>query len=109
MDSSRKKRNSGRAVRITETAVAVCIAAILIAAYSRIGGQDSLSGRERLEDAVRRAAVSCYAEEGVYPPDVDYIRERYGVLIDEDRYTVHYNIFAENIMPVITVTEKEHA
>lgn len=61
--------------------------------------------RQRLEDALRRAAVSCYAEEGFYPPDLEYIEKYYGVIPDKELYAVHYEIFAENLMPQITVVE----
>lgn len=59
--------------------------------------------KEYLEDAIRSAAVSCYASEGYYPPDLAYIRENYGVQIDEEHFRVFYEIFAENIMPDINV------
>lgn len=69
------------------------------------GGQDD-EGRQQLETALRRAAVACYAAEGVYPPTLDYLTEHYGVQIEESRYTVFYEIFASNLMPDITVLEK---
>ena len=67
------------------------------------------SGREGLrmaEQAVRRAAVSCYALEGAYPASYEDLRERTGVAVDEERYAVFYEIFASNIMPEITVVER---
>ena len=64
-------------------------------------------GRQQLEDALRRAAVACYAAEGIYPPTLDYLVQYYGVQINEERYTVFYEVFAENLMPEITVLEKE--
>lgn len=72
---------------------------------------DSLnSGRSeedlrQLEETLRRSCVACYAAEGVYPPDLDYLKDRYGLQIDEKRYTVRYTAFAENLMPDITVLE----
>ena len=72
---------------------------------------DSLdSGRSeedlrQLEETLRRSCVACYAAEGAYPPDVDYLKEHYGLQIDERRYTVRYMAFAENLMPDITVLE----
>ena len=62
-------------------------------------------GRTKLEDAIRRTAVACYAAEGAYPPDIEYMVEHYGLTIDETRYIVHYEIFAENLMPDITVLD----
>ena len=58
------------------------------------------------EETLRRAVVSCYALEGRYPPDIAYLRQHYGVQISETDYIVHYEIFAENIMPEITVLER---
>lgn len=75
------------------------------ALHSLRGGQ-SEEGRQQLETALRRAAVACYAAEGIYPPDLDYLTGHYGVQVDETRYTVFYEIFAENRMPDITVLEK---
>ena len=60
----------------------------------------------QLETAVRRGCVACYAAEGVYPPDLDYLKDRYGVQVDEERYIVHYESVAENLMPDIAVLER---
>ena len=72
---------------------------------------DSLnSGRSeedlrQLEETLRRSCVACYAAEGAYPPNLDYLKDRYGLQIDEEQYTVRYTAFAENLMPDITVLE----
>ena len=59
----------------------------------------------QLEESIRRAAVACYAAEGRYPPNLDYIKEHYGVRVNEEAYTVFYEVDAENLMPDITVLE----
>ncbi len=59
--------------------------------------------QRQLEEALRRGCVACYAAEGIYPPNLDYLKERYGVQVDESRYTVFYSVFADNLMPDITV------
>ena len=41
----------------------------------------------------------------VYPANLDHLKEHYGLQIDEERYTVRYTAFAENLMPDITVLE----
>lgn len=63
-------------------------------------------GKRALEEAVRQTALGCYAAEGVYPPDVAYMQEHYGLQYDESRYTVSYEIYASNLMPDITVLDK---
>lgn len=89
--------------------IAVIILAVLLWFFAAVGNlsQDSgEEGREQLETALRRAAVACYAAEGVYPPTMDYLTEHYGVQVEEEKYMVFYEIFASNLMPDITVLEK---
>ena len=85
-------------------------AAVLVFFATALNSLDN--GREaenlqQLEEALRQGCVACYASEGVYPPDLDYLEEHYGVQIDRERYIVHYDIFAENLMPDIKVMENE--
>lgn len=92
----------------------IFIAAVLILATviwcigtaDRISAGQAEQGRQQLETALRRAAVACYAAEGIYPPTLEYLQTHYGVQIDTQRYTVFYEIFAENLMPEITVLVK---
>ena len=58
-----------------------------------------------LSDSLRRAAVHCYAVEGRYPPDLEYLCDAYGVRYDADRFVVYYLPTAANLMPDITVLE----
>lgn len=77
----------------------------LLALSNLESGQQS-QGKRQLEEALRRTAVSCYALEGAYPPDVDYMRSHYGLQWDEAHYVVRYALEASNLMPDITVLEK---
>lgn len=58
-----------------------------------------------VEDAIRNAAVQCYAIEGNYPP-LEYLASEYGLILNDDAYYYHYEIIASNIMPVIAVYKK---
>ncbi|MCA0384408.1 MAG: hypothetical protein LCH34_02285 [Firmicutes bacterium] len=58
-----------------------------------------------VEDAIKSAAIQCYAIEGSYP-DFDYLVENYGIIINEKAYFYHYEIIASNILPVIAVYKK---
>lgn len=87
----------------------VFVAGILLfflASVNNLSKGKNEEGKARLEQALKQCAVTCYATEGIYPPDVEYMKEHYGIQIDEDRYLVRYEIFAENLMPDITVLEK---
>ncbi len=86
------------------------ILAVILLFFSALNGLrsgQSEEGRRQLEESLRRAAVACYAAEGVYPPTLSYLEEHYGVQIDRDRYGVFYEAFAENLMPNITVVDLE--
>ena len=57
-------------------------------------------------ESILRAAMSCYAIEGAYPATYTYLKDNYTVMIDENKYAVHYEIFASNIMPDISVVKR---
>lgn len=82
--------------------LAVLPAALALAAGG-LGGQADQEGLAMTEASIRRAAVQCYALEGMYPPNLDYLKTTYGVQVDEDRYFVDYQYLASNLMPDITV------
>ncbi|MGE4277463.1 MAG: hypothetical protein AB7E30_09865 [Lawsonibacter sp.] len=86
---------------------ALAVLLCFFAALSNFDDGQNEEGRQQLEDSLRRASVACYAVEGIYPPDLDYLEAHYGLQIDTDRYTVFYDIFGSNLMPDITVLEKE--
>ena len=85
----------------------ILIAAAIIFMYALTVFDDGQSDEQRrqLEEALRLSTVACYANEGIYPPNLEYLQKHYGVQIDTKRYAVSYDIFAENIMPDITVVE----
>ena len=84
----------------------LAVALLFLGAVNRLEEGRRAEGVQQLETALRRAAVSCYASEGFYPPDVAYMQEHYGLRFDEESYVVHYRLTASNWMPDITVLEK---
>lgn len=58
------------------------------------------------EESIMRGVVRCYAQEGFYPPDYEYLKENYGIRVDEEKFAVFYSVFASNMMPDVTVVEK---
>lgn len=74
-----------------------------VANTSRSSAQES---KDVLETALQKAIVQCYAIEGMYPPDIRYLEDHYGIQIDGKRFIVHYEAFASNILPTVAVIEK---
>lgn len=102
----RKHTHVGTALRSLFFPAAVLLALLcFLTALTGLEKDQGEEARRRLETSIRRAAVACYAAEGIYPPDLDYLEEHYGLQIDRDRYTVFYQIFASNLMPDITVLQ----
>ena len=87
--------------------VALAVLLCFLAALSNLEQGRSDEDMRQLEDALRRASVACYAAEGIYPPNLEYLESHYGIQIDEGRYAVIYNVFGSNFMPDITVLERE--
>ena len=88
--------------------VALFLAAALVFVLL-ISGAKEASKRESLRTAresLRRAIVTCYALEGFYPENYEYIKENYGVRIDKSKYYVHYYVFASNVMPDFEIYER---
>jgi len=86
-------------------AAAVLVLLFFATAVEHLGTGEAAENRLQLERALRQGCMACYAAEGVYPPDLEYLKDHYGLQVDEARYTVYYSIFAENLMPDITILE----
>ena len=91
-----------------EIAIVLVMLVILAGVWmlvSRVGTASSGAQTQFVIDAVHNAAVTCYAVEGAYPDDIEYLRSHYGLAYDQDRYMVTYSAFASNLLPEIYVTE----
>ena len=91
--------------KIISAALVVLGLSLFLRGVSLVGDSADQEESRQLERALRQAAVACYAAEGIYPPNVDYLCRHYGVLVDEQQYTVIYENFADNLMPEILVLE----
>lgn len=76
--------------------------AVLSRATSAMDEQAAIS----VKSAVTTKAVQCYAVEGVYPPNLSYLEENYGLQINHKKFIVTYKAFASNMMPEVMVLEK---
>ena len=86
-------------------AAAAAVLLFFAVALNSLDNGRSEEDQRQLEVALRRGCVACYAAEGIYPPSLEYLKDYYGIQVNEERYTVYYDAFAENLMPSITVLE----
>ena len=84
--------------------VALIIAFVFL--INNITGKGNGRELEIVRDAVKNAALTCYAVEGMYPDDIQYLRDHYNLSFNEDKYVVYYEPFASNVIPALKVVER---
>ena len=89
-------------------AILLLVLFVFLAALSNLSQGSSNAAAEQLETSLRKAAVTCYAADGIYPADLEDLEERCGIEINRKQYVVYYEIFASNRMPAITVLKNEN-
>mgnify|MGYP003294232233 CR=1 FL=1 len=93
-------------MKIARLLVLLAILLAFLGAVNQLEENRRQEGKEQLETLLRRTAISCYAAEGFYPPDLAYMKEHYGLTYNEETYIVHYQWIASNWLPDITVLER---
>ena len=100
-----KKHGLARGLALT-LAVFAALFGGAVAAFQKIGSSSENMEEQLVLDAVRRAALTCYAVEGAYPQSLEELERGYGLAYNKDAYIVSYDAFASNIMPNIQVLRK---
>ena len=90
----------------TGTVLFLAFVLLCLSFISRISNTESTGEFQLVREAVKNAAVTCYAVEGAYPSNLEYLRDHYGLAYDDDRYIVAYHAFSSNILPEIQVLER---
>ena len=79
---------------------------VFVALVNNITGKGSRREMDIVKDAVKNATLTCYAVEGMYPDDLNYLIEHYNLSYNKDRYIVYYEPLASNVIPSIKVVER---
>ena len=66
---------------ITPVAFILVILAIILWATNMTGKANAEQAKVQ-EEAIRKAAVTCYAIEGRYPESLKYVKDNYNVIVD---------------------------
>ena len=104
MYSDKKKKHTA----VIAVLILVLAVAAIIWTFAGHSGKDM--GEESaaaIQEAVRRCALQCYVVEGVYPPDLSYLEDNYGLQVNTGDYYVTYNAYASNLPPDIIVISKK--
>ncbi len=97
-----KDRSFIRGMAIT-LATFLALLILLLLGLTQIDHRSASEQAASLKTAVLRAAMTCYAVEGRYPPDAAYLTQYYGLTYNTDRYIVSIHSFADNLLPDIMV------
>ncbi|MCL1816733.1 MAG: hypothetical protein FWG43_03925 [Clostridiales bacterium] len=98
-------RSRSKPLRRLLLPVVLTILLLVVAVYAVSATQKQMAAESlRLtEESVRRAAVQCYALEGAYATDLEYLIDNFGIRPDTNRFLVHYMYLGDNLLPDITV------
>ena len=87
-------------------AAVVLIALIWLFIRLAGGSENRENAAAAIREAVETSARQCYVVEGVYPPDLRYLEENYGLQINTAEFYVVYDIYASNMPPTVKVVAK---
>lgn len=63
--------------------------------------------QQRIIETVSKLSLKCYSIEGRYPQDIQYLKDYYGLLLNENDYQIIYHYEGDNLAPTIRVYAKE--
>ncbi|MCL1976160.1 MAG: hypothetical protein FWG61_08380 [Firmicutes bacterium] len=96
-----------RAKSLKRLLLPICLTVLLFVlalyAVQAMHKQMALESLRLTEESVRRTAVQCYALEGAYAPDLEYLIDNYGIRPDVNRFMIFYMFQGDNLLPDITV------
>jgi hypothetical protein len=85
-------------------------AAFVVFVLVMLRNAETSSDDERIiavHNSIVRASVSAFAFDGSFPDSLEYLTEHYNLVIDLERFAVHYDSVAGNLLPnIITVDRK---
>ena len=85
--------------------ISAAVLVIFTVCIDRLSDDSVRRQEENLENALQRTITYCYASEGAYPEDLDYLKSHYGLTWDESLFFVDYHVSAANIYPDVTILE----
>ena len=89
--------------KITPILLTLMVVAGVVWGATMTQDQAAEQAQRLTEESIRRAAVQCYALEGIYPVNLQYLMDHYGIRPDTNRFIIHYRFIGDNLLPEIAV------
>ena len=105
----REKKNSWLKNLLVSLAVFGAVFLIFYLAVTSFSARTQEEEMRTLEAALTRGVTSCYAVEGSYPESLAWLKERYGLVYNEEKYFVDYRPQGANLMPDITILPRSRS
>ena len=80
----------------------IVIIMVSIYAFNSTSTYSSNEDLKRVSDTINQHSI-----EGKYPKDIEYLKENYGLLLNDEDYQVIYYYEGDNLQPQIEVFKKE--
>lgn len=93
---------------VLSTIVFMVVLVLFIQGVSSVSESTVNRQRDTLENALNRCIMNCYIAEGAYPESLEYLKDNYGLVYNEELFYVDYQPAGSNIMPDVTIIEKEN-
>ena len=90
-------------VKFLPLVLGIAIIAVFLFGVNYVSTSSVEGQLESLENAISRDVAQCYAVEGTYPPNLNYLYDHYGLTFNEDLFYVDYQYIGSNIYPDITI------
>ncbi len=102
----RPRLSTGQKARRILIAFVIAAAAVILIAVIFIRSDLDMNRQaiESLRQSVTEACVQCYAIEGTYPVDINYLEQYYGVHYDGSKYEVSLDAGSDNDLPAVQIT-----
>ncbi len=108
---SHETQKSGSSWKSPVISMVVFLAVVILfwVGTSLVSDKTDSQQAEILKEAIDRGIVRCYAVEGSYPESLEYLKEHYGLVYDEDRFFIDYQALGSNLRPDVTVIDRRGA
>lgn len=106
-NSSSGRKKSPYQNLLLSVLIFAAVITVFLYALGKMSEKTTAEQEKSLIEALNRGVVQCYAAEGSYPENLDYLKSHYGISYDETHFFVDYSPRGQNIMPDITVIRKE--
>ncbi|MEG2245238.1 MAG: hypothetical protein RSB84_07095 [Erysipelotrichaceae bacterium] len=85
----------------------VIILIVILQGFNTSDAAEKAKEYKQVEAVIQKSISECYAMEGRYPKDFEYLKKHYQIHINSKRYKVYYQYQGENIIPIVDIIEKE--